>query len=118
MDWLFRNRGRAPKSKGLLYRQRFFRMPHGAQREQRSKRVHADRQAEGHRQVRHATVKLKGWFKPPMAAQINQRDDGYYIGSGDKQPKLNGNPITEPVRLNDGDTIEVGGVRLNFDFRE
>ena len=31
-----------------------------------------------------ATIKLRGWFKPQMAAQINQRDDGYYIGSGDK----------------------------------
>ena len=65
-----------------------------------------------------ATVKLKGWFKPPMAAQINQRDDGYYIGPGDKQPKVNGTPITGPARLNDGDIIEVSGVRLNFVFRE
>jgi len=28
-----------------------------------------------------ATVRLKGWFKPQMAAQINQRDDGYYLRS-------------------------------------
>ena len=24
-----------------------------------------------------ATVRLKGWFKPQLAAQVNQRDDGY-----------------------------------------
>jgi pSer/pThr/pTyr-binding forkhead associated (FHA) protein len=65
-----------------------------------------------------ATVRLKGWFKPPMAAQINQRDDGFYIGPGDKVPAVNGTPIHGPVRLNDGDVIEVGGVRLNFIFRE
>ena len=65
-----------------------------------------------------ATVKLKGWFKPPMAAQINQRDDGYYLGPGDKVPSVNGTPIAGPVRLNDGDLIEVSGVRLNFIFRE
>jgi pSer/pThr/pTyr-binding forkhead associated (FHA) protein len=65
-----------------------------------------------------ATVRLKGWFKPHMAAQINQRDDGFYIGPGDKVPAVNGSPIHGPVRLNDGDVIEVGGVRLNFVFRE
>jgi hypothetical protein len=65
-----------------------------------------------------ATVKMKGWFKPQMAAQINQRDDGYYLGPGDKLPTVNGAPIPGPVRLNDGDVIEVAGLRLNFIFRE
>lgn len=65
-----------------------------------------------------ATVRLKGWFKPAMAAQINQRDDGYYLGPGDKVPTVNGTPIPGPVRLNDGDVIEVAGVRLNFIFRD
>ena len=65
-----------------------------------------------------ATIKLKGWFKPQMAAQINQRDDGFYLGPGDKVPNVNGTPIPGPVRLNDGDLIEVSGVRLNFIFRE
>src|ERR1700751_5743899 len=63
-----------------------------------------------------ATVKLKGWFKPQMAAQINQRDDGYYLGPGDKVPTVNGRPISGPTRLNDGDLIEVSGVKLNFIF--
>jgi hypothetical protein len=65
-----------------------------------------------------ATVRLKGWFKPEVAAQINQRDDGYYIGPGDKTPLVNSKPIQGPVRLNNGDTIEVCGLRLNFVFRE
>jgi len=65
-----------------------------------------------------ATVRLRGWFKPPMAAQINQRDDGYYLGTGDKVPTVNGTPIPGPTRLNDGDLIEICGVRLNFIFRE
>lgn len=65
-----------------------------------------------------ATVRLRGWFKPPMAAQINQRDDGYYLGPGDKVPTVNGTPIPGPTRLNDGDLIEICGVRLNFIFRE
>jgi pSer/pThr/pTyr-binding forkhead associated (FHA) protein len=65
-----------------------------------------------------ATVKLKGWFKPEVAAQINRRDDGYYIGPADKTPLVNSKPIQGSVRLNDGDIIEVCGLRLNFSFRE
>jgi pSer/pThr/pTyr-binding forkhead associated (FHA) protein len=65
-----------------------------------------------------ATVRLRGWFKPKVAAQINQRDDGYYLGTGAKIPMVNGAPIQGPVRLNDGDLIEVSGIRMNFIFRE
>jgi pSer/pThr/pTyr-binding forkhead associated (FHA) protein len=65
-----------------------------------------------------ATVHLRGWFKPQVAAQINQRDDGYYLGPGTKTPSVNGLAISGPVRLNDGDLIEVCGVRLNFLIRE
>ena len=65
-----------------------------------------------------ATVRLKGWFKPEVAAQLNQRDDGYYIGPAAKTPTVNGKPIQGPVRLNDGDVIEICGLRLSFVFRE
>jgi pSer/pThr/pTyr-binding forkhead associated (FHA) protein len=65
-----------------------------------------------------ATVRLRGWFKPQVAAQINQRDDGYYLGTGAKIPMVNGSPIQGPVRLSDGDLIEVCGIRMNFIFRE
>src|SRR6202007_631609 len=65
-----------------------------------------------------ATVRLKGWFKPEVAAQINQRDNCYYTGPGDKTPLVNSKPIQGPVRLNDGDVIEVCGLRLSFMFRE
>src|SRR5215470_9302880 len=65
-----------------------------------------------------ATIKLRGWFKPQMAAQINQRDDGYYIGSGAKTPSVNGVAISGPTKLNDGDLIEVASIRFNFIVRE
>src|ERR1700724_2615447 len=65
-----------------------------------------------------ATVRFKGCFKPQMAAQINQRDDGYSLGPGDKVPTVNGTPIPGPLRLNDGDVIEVCGARMNFVFRD
>ena len=65
-----------------------------------------------------ATVRLNGWFKPKVAAQINRRDDGYYLGRGDKSPTVNGNPISTPTLLKDGDLIEVCGVQLRFTINE
>jgi pSer/pThr/pTyr-binding forkhead associated (FHA) protein len=65
-----------------------------------------------------ATVRLRGWFKPKMAAQINRRDDGYYLGRGDRVPNVNGTPIGAPKRLSDGDLIDVCGVQLKFTIKE
>jgi hypothetical protein len=33
-------------------------------------------------------------------------------------PAINGTAIPGPVRLNEGDTIEVSGLRMNFIFRD
>ena len=65
-----------------------------------------------------ASVRLRGWFAPPVAAQINNRDDGFYLGLGDRVPKVNGQPIQGPTRLRDGDIIDVGRVRLLFSSRD
>jgi hypothetical protein len=65
-----------------------------------------------------ATVRLRGWFTPNIAAQINKHEDGYYLGRGDRVPKLNGVEIGGLTKLNDGDMIEVGRVRLTFLYRE
>jgi pSer/pThr/pTyr-binding forkhead associated (FHA) protein len=65
-----------------------------------------------------ATVRLHGWFKPRVAAQISRRDDGYYLGRGDKAPTVNGRSIWAPTLLVDGDLIEVCGVQLKFTIKE
>ena len=65
-----------------------------------------------------ATVRLRGWFTPSIAAQINKHEDGYYLGRGDLVPKVNGIEIGALTKLNDGDLIEVGRVRLNFLYRD
>ncbi len=65
-----------------------------------------------------ATVRLRGWFKPKVAAQINRRDDGYYLGRGDRVPSVNGSPIWAPTLLVDGDLIDVCGVQLKFTIKE
>jgi pSer/pThr/pTyr-binding forkhead associated (FHA) protein len=65
-----------------------------------------------------ATVRLRGWFAPRVAAQINKRADGYYLGLGDRIPSVNGRPIRGATRLADGDVIEIGRVRLHFAYRD
>jgi predicted component of type VI protein secretion system len=65
-----------------------------------------------------ATVRLRGWFAPQVAAQVNKRQDGYYIGLTQRVVKVNGNPISGLTRLNDGDLIEVGGVCLKFTYSD
>ncbi|MBI1737645.1 MAG: FHA domain-containing protein [Acidobacteria bacterium] len=65
-----------------------------------------------------ATIKLKGWFKPKVAAQINKRDDGYFIGPADKVPTVNGQAIHGPTKLNEGDLIVIAGVKMSFVFKD
>lgn len=66
-----------------------------------------------------ATVKLKGWFAPKAAAQINRREDhSYYIGAADRVPSVNGEPIARPVKLSSRDIIAVAGVELEFLYRD
>ena len=66
-----------------------------------------------------ATVKLRGWFAPKVAAQINRREDNsYYIGAADKIPTVNGDPVRHPTKLKSGDIIEVAGIQLEFVYRD
>lgn len=66
-----------------------------------------------------ATVKLKAWFAPKVAAQINRREDNcYYIGAAEKVPTINGQPVIHPAKLSSGDIIEVAGIQLEFVYRD
>jgi pSer/pThr/pTyr-binding forkhead associated (FHA) protein len=65
-----------------------------------------------------ATIRLGGWFKPNVAAQINRQEDGYYLGVADEVPKVNGKPISGPTLLSHGDLIEVCEVQLRFVINE
>jgi len=66
-----------------------------------------------------ATVKLRGWFAPKAAAQINRREDNsYYIGAADRTPSVNGQPVARPTKLSSGDIIEVSGLQLEFVYRD
>jgi predicted component of type VI protein secretion system len=66
-----------------------------------------------------ATVRLRAWFAPKAAAQINRRENNsYYIGAAGRVPSVNGKPVTRPVKLTSGDLIEVAGIQLEFHYRD
>ncbi len=66
-----------------------------------------------------ATIRLRGWFAPAVAAQINKKPDGYYLTPiGKRAPRLNGQPLNQPVRLQDGDSIAIRGTVLEFVDRD
>jgi FHA domain len=64
----------------------------------------------------HATVKLRGWFAPRVAAQLNRHPAGYTIHTGPEQKALrvNGHSVDTAMVLQDGDIIDVAGVKLSF----
>ena len=67
-----------------------------------------------------ASIKLKGFLAPRMAAIISKRDAGYFIAASEQKikVKVNGAEISGQRPLSDGDTIEVAGITLGFGFQE
>jgi predicted component of type VI protein secretion system len=65
-----------------------------------------------------ASIKLKGWFAPKVAAVINKRDGKYFIAASEKdvKVKVDGQEIAGQKELNEGNVIEVAGVKLSFTF--
>ncbi len=70
-----------------------------------------------------ATIKLKGslFRQPPeVAAIVSKRDNKYFVASQDKKAnlKLNGADVDHQQELQEGDTIEVFGVKMNFEYHD
>ena len=65
-----------------------------------------------------ASIRLKGWFTPEVAAVINRRGNSYYIAPQHRKLKLNGAGIAGPHELVAGDIIQVGKVQLTFAFTD
>ena len=67
-----------------------------------------------------ASIKLKGWFAPKMAAIISKRESAYVIAASEKKikVKVNGEEVVGQKDLAEGDVIEVAGVTMNFGLQE
>ena len=67
-----------------------------------------------------ASVKLKGWFAPKVAAVINRKEGQYTIAPSEKlgATKVNSEPLTAVRELQEGDEIVIGGITMQFHYRE
>ena len=67
-----------------------------------------------------ASVRLRGWFKPKVAAVMNHRDSRYFIAASKHniRVKVNGEAIAGQRELSDGDVVEVAGVKMTFHFSQ
>jgi predicted component of type VI protein secretion system len=67
-----------------------------------------------------ASIRLKGWFKPKVAAVVNHRDAKYFIAASEKdiKVKINDELIFGQHELSDGDVVEVAGVKMTFGYNE
>lgn len=67
-----------------------------------------------------ASIKLKGWFAPKMAAIIHKRETAYAIAASEKKIKVmvNGEEVIGQKDLTEGDVIEVAGVKMSFALQE
>ncbi len=65
-----------------------------------------------------ASIRLKGFFAPNMAALINKRDNKYFIAASEAKikVKINGQEIAGQKELGEGDLIEVAGIKMTFSF--
>lgn len=67
-----------------------------------------------------ASVKLKGWFAPKVAAAINRREDKYFVVASEKSQKVkvNGQFISGQHELVEGDMIAVAKISATFRYNE
>jgi FHA domain-containing protein len=67
-----------------------------------------------------ASVRMKGWFAPALAAVIQRREDGYVIAASrsDITVKVNSTEIAGQKELREGDLIEVARIKLTFGYQE
>jgi predicted component of type VI protein secretion system len=61
-----------------------------------------------------AQIRLKGWFKPKVAAAIARKGDGFTITPMGGKLSVNGARVNSRRDLVSGDVIEVSGVTLEF----
>jgi pSer/pThr/pTyr-binding forkhead associated (FHA) protein len=65
--------------------------------------------------ARDCDLRTSGWLAPRVAANIQRRQDGFYIYPRSRgQVIVNGVRVSSPTRLADGDALSVRGMPLKF----
>jgi pSer/pThr/pTyr-binding forkhead associated (FHA) protein len=66
-----------------------------------------------------AKIRLKGFFAPKFVAFINRGKEGYYISpAGGKEIRINDGVVSTRYKLQDGDIVQVAGVKMHFYLKE
>jgi predicted component of type VI protein secretion system len=65
-----------------------------------------------------AKIQLKGFFASKLAAFVNRSKEGYFISpASGKEIKINEDTISARYKLQDGDIVQVGGIKMHFYFK-
>jgi pSer/pThr/pTyr-binding forkhead associated (FHA) protein len=65
-----------------------------------------------------AKIRLKGFFAPKLAAFVNRSKEGYFISpASGKEIKINEGAISTRYKLQDGDIVQVAGLKMHFYFK-
>ena len=68
--------------------------------------------------ARECNIRVPGWLAPRLAALVQRRNDGFYLIPGRRgKVSINGAAVAEPVKLSDGDDLQVRGLKMKFCFR-
>ena len=65
-----------------------------------------------------ALVRLRGWFKPPVAVAIAKHGTGYVATAMGGKPLVNQSPLEGRHNLQEGDLLTVSGLVLEFAWKE
>ena len=66
-----------------------------------------------------AKIRLKRFFAPKFAAFVNRSKEGYFISpASGKELRVNGEVVSGKYKLQDGDVIQVAGIKMNFNLKE
>jgi pSer/pThr/pTyr-binding forkhead associated (FHA) protein len=64
-----------------------------------------------------AKIRLRGFFAPKLAAFVNRSKEGYFISpASGKEIKINGDAISTRYKLQDGDIVQVAGLKMHFNL--
>ncbi len=66
-----------------------------------------------------ASIRLKGWSAPQVAAVIQRRGPSYFIAASGKGSlvKVNGSELTGEKELQDRDIVELASLKMEFGYR-
>jgi len=68
---------------------------------------------------RSAKIRFRGFWAPKFAAFVNRSKEGYFISpASGRKLRVNGQVVSGKYKLQEGDIIQVAGIKMHFDLKE